>query len=531
MAPQPSPPQPAAPADASARPAKEAQGSDFVNLSGFASLRDIDDAPKPDVRFSRQAQRNDTPRPWMRLPLYKRVFVVPYLWALVVLDYARRILLGVRWLGQHWIKERPGALVQAGETVFWPLVFVALSSYSNPTNPFYVNEGFPWPWIGVWLIALRYGSLSGVVAALLMLGLWYVLMSTMTLPRSYFLGGAIMTLIAGEFGNLWGGRSSRQREVMRYLDEKMERLTRRLYLLKLSHDELEYEMVERPSTLRDALAELQGKLNSAAKDRERLPSAQVMMAFLAAHTQIEAGGMYEYVDGPRPKILRVSHVGVSKELHAEDPMVRRAIESRQSVHLLEQLTELCFGEQVLVVCPMFDGEGDPLGVVAVHRLPFMAFNSDNLRNLGVLVEAYSEYVRLRKFGSPLLSQWPRAPTTLVHEFAWLQRMRRDHGIDSGCLVWRADGPQADVLLDAVRSVHNNGSMAWQLGYGATVCLVTLVPFVTARRLTGHQLLVREDVRKRVGGQVEALHLSCTQLTLADSDAWADLRDSVGGVAL
>jgi hypothetical protein len=45
-------------------------------------------------------------------------------------------------------------------------------------------------------------------------------------------------------------------ESLRFLDDKAERLTRRLYLLKLSHDELEYEMVDRPGTLREALIDL-----------------------------------------------------------------------------------------------------------------------------------------------------------------------------------------------------------------------------------------------------------------------------------
>ncbi len=499
----------------------------FSGLSGFLALRDMDGTNEMGSRAAKPGLSKDTPRPWMRMPWYRRVWLVPYLWVLVLVDYAGRVLLGLRWLVRQWVKQRPGALVQAAESVLWPLVFIALSFQANPDNPFFVNDGFAWPWLSVWLIAMRYGAASGVASGMVLLGAWYFLRTGQPFPRLYFLGGAIVTLLAGEFGSLWGARATKQREVMRYLDEKIERITRRLYLLKLSHDELEYEMVERPSTLRDALSELQGKLAMATKRGDRLPGAQLVMEFLAAHGQIESGGIYEYLDGPRPVMQRVGKVGDATDLKPGDPMVRRAIESGQSVHLLQQLTELSLGEQVMAVCPMFDAHQEPLGVVAIHRLPFMAFNADNLRNIGVMVDAYAEFVRLRQLASPLLRQWPHAPDSLVHEFAWLSRMQSRHGIDSGCLIWRASGTDADNMLDAVRGIHSNGNLAWPLGVGDRRAVVCLVPFVSVKRLGAHQQLVRESIARRLGGAAQIAALQCTVLKMHDPNAWLHLRDELG----
>jgi hypothetical protein len=72
-------------------------------------------------------------------------------------------------------------------------------------------------------------------------------------PRLYFLGGFILVLLTGEFSGLWMRRVRRAETLSNYLDERLERLTEQYYLLRLSHDRLEQELLTRPLTLRDAL--------------------------------------------------------------------------------------------------------------------------------------------------------------------------------------------------------------------------------------------------------------------------------------
>lgn len=496
------------------------QSSAVGGHSSLTALRELDGAGFDAQGLTKEPRQTSR---WRGMHWSRRLVMVPYLWLLVVWDYSRNLTAGLRWLFSKWLQRNPGALVRAAEVLLWPAFFVYLSAVSNSANPFYINEGFPWPWVGVWLIALRYGAFAGVVGALLVLLAWYALAPTPSFPRLYFLGGAIVTLIAGEFGSLWGTRAHRQRESTRYLEDKIERLTRRLYLLKVSHDELEYEMVERPATLRDALAELSARLDTITRGSERLPGAKAMLEFLAAHAQIEAGGIFEFIDGPLTKLKRLASVGPVAEPSASDPMVTRAIESGQSVHLLDHLADRASGEQLVVVCPMFDEDDNPIGVLTINRMPFMAFNADNLRNIWVLVQGYAEYVRLRKVARPLSAAWPAAPVTLAQEFAWLQRMQQLHGIASQCLVWRARGAHASRVRAVLAELHENGGMAWRMGHGEEVNVISLVPFLTAKRSHNYQNTVRQVLLGRVGSGLDLNDVGCIEIALQHRDAWDELH--------
>jgi hypothetical protein len=87
----------------------------------------------------------------------------------------RRLVALVRVVVHRWIRYHSGFVGRVLETLLWPLLFVYLAWASNPGNPFYIDQGFPWPWLGPWLIALRYGVGYGAVAGFGLLGMWAVM--------------------------------------------------------------------------------------------------------------------------------------------------------------------------------------------------------------------------------------------------------------------------------------------------------------------------------------------------------------------
>lgn len=44
----------------------------------------------------------------------------------------------------------------------------------EPGNPLLLGHGFPWIWLVPLILALRYGTLLGAVAALVVVGAWWV---------------------------------------------------------------------------------------------------------------------------------------------------------------------------------------------------------------------------------------------------------------------------------------------------------------------------------------------------------------------
>jgi polysaccharide biosynthesis protein PelD len=504
---------------------KAGQDSGFSGESTVGALRELEVSTIAAADFLSDTKRA-MPAGWTRLTWYKRPFVIAWVFTVVMWGYVQRGALALRWAVGFWLRRRPGLLVQAAEVLLWPPFFIALSWYSNFANPFYINEGFPWPWLGVWLIALRYGALAGTVATIVLLGAWYAIAPVASFPRLYFLGGAILTLICGEFGSLWGARSVRFREASAYQEDKIERLTRRLYLLKVSHDELEYELVDRPGTLRDALVELRGLLDAASGEAGKLPGATAIMEFLSRYCQIEAGALYAYIDGPTPVLTERARVGEVVPPDVFDPMVVRAVETGQAVHLQEELMDKSRKLSLLAVAPVRDAKGNTIGILTVRRMPFLALNPDNLRTIWVLLQAYAEYLRLSYMARETTRDWPETPMSLRHEFAWLQRLQLDHGLQSWCVLWRCQSPQALQVLEHIQREHTSGEMAWLMqSHGQTV-LVSLLAFVGNAQVKIQQQRIQASIARSFAGQLPADAAWAEHIWLGSTDAWMTLRERV-----
>ena len=120
----------------------------------------------------------------------------------------------------------PSALL---ETLGAVVVSIGILWLFVPDNPLLLGHGFPWVWLVPLILALRYGTLLGALAALVVLGSWWVFYGQAAaaggFPRMYFLGGLMLVLIGGQFGDIWGARLSRARTVNGYLNDRLAALT------------------------------------------------------------------------------------------------------------------------------------------------------------------------------------------------------------------------------------------------------------------------------------------------------------------
>ena len=469
----------------------------------------------------------------------------------VVLQRAAGVL---RYPVRRWIRHHPGLVSRVLETLLWPALFVGLAWYSNPNNPFYIDEGFPWPWLGPWLIGLRYGVGYGAAASAGLWGSWVLytqimapmvagaaartLAQTPQFPRLYFLGGAIATLIAGEFGSYWRMQILRLQEGQHFLNDKVERLTRRLYLVKLSHDDLEYEMVDRPGTLRESLIELRILMDRYTRENPleavALPGAQFMLDFVTQHCRIDSAIMYSVRMEPTVKLTRVAAVGGMPEPAADDPMILRALESGHQVHLQDALLERSERHQLIAATPLISSARDPIGVVAIGNMPFTSLTTDNLQTIAVLLESYADYLRLSLNAAEILPQWPLSPRGLAGEFAWLNRLSAEFGLTSRCVVWRVRHARQPEMLDYLQQLHSRGETAcrWPVGrqspgQRSKPCVIVLVPFTDAAGANIYKQRIFDSMGQSFGG-LSADQLSAFDFALGNDRAFTRLRLLVEG---
>ena len=148
-------------------------------------------------------------------------------------------------------------------------------------------------------------------------------------PQIYFLGGLILVMLVGEFSSLWQARTRRAETLQLYLDQRLEHLVRQYYLLRLSHDRLEQELIGRPMSMRDALSTLQ-EVGSTTQGPEAL------LRLLAQYCQLETAGLYAAVDD-RVHLTPLASLGAVQPALQSDPLVQQAIESRRLCHISQAL--------------------------------------------------------------------------------------------------------------------------------------------------------------------------------------------------
>ncbi len=344
-------------------------------------------------------------------------------------------------LKQGWagFRSQPAA---AAETLAAPLLAVGLGLWLSPLDPLWVHGAFPWAWLAPVLISLRYGSLAGVAAAGMLVLAWLLLAAggwpVTPFPRLHFLGGFILVMLTGEFAGLWIGRARRAETLQAYLDGRLERLTEEYYLLRLSHDRLEQELLSRPLTLRDAL----GRVRTIDSPEA---GARALLDLLAQYCQLERASLHRTSHG-RPEATPLARIGEAFPLDPLDPLVRHALDTGRLAHVRQVMDQAT--SRYRVVAPAA-ARGEPCGLLlVVERLPFLALQEETLQALDLFLGYFADGLFMRQRVAPLLQAFPDCPPTFALELERLWRIRQENGIDSTLLAFRFE--EAAVAADLPR---------------------------------------------------------------------------------
>lgn len=427
-------------------------------------------------------------------------------------------LLANRWL---WL-----------EAILIPILGIGLCWLVSPEDPFFINKGeFPWTWFAPVLVALRYGVMAGIVSTSVLLIGWWLLMggTDAAFPKLYFLAGLILVMIAGEYSTTWRTRLRRVGELNAYLTERFTRIMNQLNVLRLSHDQLEHDLITQPATLRDALYELR-MLMAVRSSGGTLPAAQEILVLLAHHCQLEAAAVYEIVDG---SYVQRAKLGDPPPVKSNDSLLEYALEKRTLAHL--QTEELGNVNDVptehLVVAPILTSGDQLLGVLIVTRMPFFALNEDTLRTLSLLLGLYADSVVVSDDVGQVMSRVPRCPYDFADELVKLIRMQRDFGINSHIVVLQfgAHPERVDMILFATR-LRRRFDVQWQFGGGdrESTGIANLMPLASDIAVRGYLERMESALKDRFGGDFEVLHVRPYVISMEQHDPLAVLGRIVTG---
>ena len=379
-------------------------------------------------------------------------------------------------LGKLSRGDRP--VVVLLEAVLLPALALALGHFLDPGDPLGVNAEFHWAWLAPVIVALRYGPLAGLGAAAVLLSGWVTLnLAQMDqFPQVFFLGGLITVMLVGEFSSLWRARTRRAETVQHYLDQRLEHLIRQYYLLRLSHDRLEQELIGRPMSMRDALKTLH-HLGDGAQD------AQVLLRLLAQYCQISSAALYsvrndEVVGTPWASLAN------PVPLNRDDPLLQQALETRALCHVV-QTTARQETSHYLVAAPLLDIGGEIYGMLLVDDMPFFSLQEESLQTINLLLGYYTDGLSMQALAAPLLEECSDCPAEFAFELQRLWHMYQSTKVPSlvVALEFNAAALERDLPLQFLR-LKRMMDETWLLTQGKRQVLAFLMPLGDASTAEG-----------------------------------------------
>jgi len=304
-----------------------------------------------------------------------------------------------------------------------------------PHDPLLLQARFPWVTLVPLLIGAQHGALAAAVSSALLAGLGALHIEVQNLELqaqgSYAELGAF---VAGCFaaGTIAGASRDRiQAQLSRLTaraDEdarRLSRLGRTHAVLRLSHRKLEERLAARSWSLASAFEDARRALGNASS-----PEAvgDVVLGVLSNHALVQSATLLTFTAEPaanadaEPHQLGVSAtLGSAPAVDLQHRLLRRALETRRLVALDADSADGS-DETLLAVAPLCATSGRLLGLVLVHELPFMAFQTEGLNGLAALTALLADMLEdqfvdahngaaLEALFTPALT--PLAPPTLA----------------------------------------------------------------------------------------------------------------------
>ncbi len=414
------------------------------------------------------------------------------------------------------------------ETLVITAIVLAFGYFFNRSDPFFVKADFPWVLFAPLLIALRYGIAPGMVSiamiCLLYLAMFRMGFLTGEFPVIFMLGGILMTMIGGQFSAVWSTRLRRSDLLSRHASERFEQLSRAYFMVRLSHDRLEQNLISRPVTLRDAMIDLRGILASHGGLLDKV-TGSALISILVHYCSLESAAIYLMEDDGRIQEAPVAECGRGAVFKADDLLLRSAIETGNTAY--QSIKHLARDENspYLVAAPLQTSIGVMKGVLLVSEMPFLALHRETLQILGVLLAYATDHAEAANEARRMLAVFTDCPPMFAAELYKMVRLRRELEVNSALVVVNIK-PTARLheLCIALKRQQRGLDHGWRRDLGWGVQFVTLMPFSGPAAIEGYMARLNEMFRRDFGMKIGEKGISSHSFMVAADDPLNQLAD-------
>jgi hypothetical protein len=377
------------------------------------------------------------------------------------------------------------------------MFLVVVAGYlSHPDDPLLLDGRFPWMWLAATVFAMRYGALLGMLSGFCLWVAWLLLYretGANNFPTMLFVGGLVQVIVVGHFCDIWSDRVRRLRSANTYLRDSLVSLTNNHYLLRVSHERLEQDVLAKPATLHDAIEHIRN-LPPSADSQTPFANAQAVLEFVATTCRITEASVFPVSDTGF-SATAVALLGAPFELNIHDVLLVGCVEQRTLTHLRQSDR---VNSAYLACVPIIGTSGRFMGVVAVRKMPFLALNMKNLELMLVLFNYYADGLEEYAVAAPTQTI-AQSPHAFAVELGRLARMRKTSGIQSSLVgVVCPRGSVGNFLRDQVIQERRALDLLWPFTTERSQVVIVLMPLTDDRAVDRYFARVRSHVEKQLG---------------------------------
>ena len=281
------------------------------------------------------------------------------------------------------------------ETLLLIVIFLISGYFFSPDDICLTQKDVPYLLILLSIVTLFHGFESGMLAlGVIALVMWFFYES---FPYVHFLVNLLMVMIFSEFHYFWTKQIKELKTSNEYTTTKLNELANAFYSLKISHDQLEKNYVLKPMSIRSAIEEILH--HDTQKRANETFYFNDFLALLEKSFHLQGGFIIyaknntqeEYLSAENSEICySATSETYEKEEIFNEYLIDKAINYKQAVYVSDaegnptikkELQESKF----LAAIPVIYNK-KILALLVIEKMPFMAFNRENLISLAILFE-------------------------------------------------------------------------------------------------------------------------------------------------
>ena len=364
------------------------------------------------------------------------------------------------------------------------LLTMLTSLWLMPNDPLFISQGFPWFLVPTLFIALRYGSLYGIICAVIPL-IYFKSSLNFNQWANQLSGVLLIVMVAGEFSRVWFKDKSRATEESSYLHFRLDHLSKAFFLTKLSHQQLAQSIIVKPVTLREIIESIR-KLTIEDKGSFEGKAINQLLLLLSQYCGLISASIFVLDKNNKIKKDAIAHIGKPFVLNLDDALLQNINSvTTARYRTLNDITKKDNSEY-LVISPITSSSENVLGYLVVKDAIFTMLNENTMQTMLVILLYFANSIEFYNYNPSLLNSYPDCPSEFARDLAQTSRMYNELDIVSYLIsIHFSDEIFSEIIKLKVTEIHRSLDHGWWHYDGQFNVYINLMPFSNSASVSGY----------------------------------------------